>query len=178
MSVGAVTCVASTRVPANVTFTDAACSPLFLASPRVTPGRGCSRQSVSSENIVAGRDSPPSQSRKGARREVRRGAGTSRRASREDVVEARAGEPVRVGRYAPRVVAVVVARPEPEVLLVASAAACTTARASSIDVNARRGVISALMERTPAHDSYAMCAGDVCRGRAGWRAGAPTCDGD
>ena len=82
-----------------------------------------------------------------------------------------------MGRYAPRVV-VVVARPEPEVLLAASAAACTTARASSIDVNARRGVISALMERTPAHDSYAMCAGDVCRGRAGWRAGAPTCDGD
>ena len=83
-----------------------------------------------------------------------------------------------MGRYAPRVVAVVVARPEPEVLLAASAAACTTARASSIDVNARRGVISALMERTPAHDSHAMCAGDVCRGRAGGRAGAPTCDGD
>jgi hypothetical protein len=81
-----------------------------------------------------------------------------------------------VGRYAPRVVAVVVARPEPEVLLVASAAACTTARASSIDVNARRGVISALMERTPAHDSHAMCAVMyVAGGRAG---GAPTCDGD
>ena len=108
---------------------------------------------------------------------MRRGAGTSRRASREDVVEARAGEPVRVGRYAPRVVAVVVARPEPEVLLAASAAACTTARASSIDVNARRGVISPLMERTPAHDSHAICAGDVlCV--AGGRAGAPTCDGD
>ena len=71
--------------------------------------------------------------------DLRRGAGTSRRASREDVVEARAGEPVRVGRYAPRVVAVVVARPEAEVLLAASAAACTTARASSIDVNALRG---------------------------------------
>ena len=82
-----------------------------------------------------------------------------------------------MGRYAPRVV-VVVARPtEAEVLLAPSAAACTTARASSIDVNARRGVISALMERTPAHDSHAMCAGDVlCV--AGGRAGAPTCDGD
>ena len=83
-----------------------------------------------------------------------------------------------MGRYAPRVAVVVAPRPEAEVLLAASAAACTTARASSIDVNARRGVISALMEQTPAHDSHAMCAGDVCRGRAGGRAGAPTCDGD